>query len=45
MDNEPQDTTGMHHHSQKRLKIVTALVGVVGGCIICWDLGLVLHEG
>ena len=30
VDNEPQDTTGVKHHSQKRLKIITVLVGVGG---------------
>ncbi len=31
MDNKSQDTTGIEHHSQKRLSIVTALMGAVGG--------------
>ena len=31
MDNEPQDTTSMEHHSRKPQNLVIALVGVLGG--------------
>ena len=34
MDNEPQDTTSMEHHSRKPQNLVIALVGVLGGAAL-----------